>query len=115
MRVTNKARVEGSIVEATIAKEIGTFSAHYFAEKTNIGQEGVETSNRSAGQLSIFDTPTRCIGRRRRRPLSETDFDAAHTYVILNCPEICEKYMGYNLINFTLMISKLSFLEPIKI
>jgi hypothetical protein len=103
MRVTNKARVEGSIVEATIAKEIGTFSRDYFAENSNIGQ-GVETSRRSAGQLSIFDTPTRCIGRKRRRPLSETDFDAAHTYVILNCPEICEKYMGYNLINLFLMI-----------
>ena len=99
MRVTNKARVEGSIVEATIAKEIGTFAKDYFAEKQHIGQGG-QTSNRSAGKLSIFDTPNRLIGKKRRMPLSETNFNAAHDYVILNCPEICEKYMGYNLINF---------------
>ena len=55
MRVTNKARVEGSIVEATIAKEIGTFAKDYFAEKQHIGQGG-QTSNRSAGKLSILRT-----------------------------------------------------------
>ena len=100
MRVTNKTRVEGSIVEATIAKEIGTFAKYYFAEKPNIGQ-GVQTSNRTAEKLLIFDTPNRLIGSKRRMTLSETDFRAAHDYVILNCSEICEKYMGYNLINFT--------------
>jgi len=114
MRVTNKARVEGSIVEATIAKEIGTTSTHYFAEKSNIDQ-GVGTSNRSARPLSIFDTPGRLIGRERRKTLNDTDFNAAHTYVILNCPEICEKYLGYNLMIFLLMFPKVSILKPIEI
>lgn len=115
MRVTNKARVEGSIVEATIAKEIGTFSARYFAERSNISQEGVGTSNRLTRQLSIFDTPGRTIGKGKRKPLDDKDWDAAHTYVILNCPEICEKYMGYNLINIFLLFSKVSILKPIEI
>jgi hypothetical protein len=101
MRVTNKARVEGSIVEATIAKEIGTTSIQYFADKANIGQEEVRTSNRPAGLLSIFDPPGRFTGRKKGKSLDDRDFKAAHTYVILNCPEICEKYLGYNnLINF---------------
>ncbi|XP_078158220.1 uncharacterized protein LOC144553916 [Carex rostrata] len=64
MRVTNKARVEGSIVEATIAKEI------------------------------VFDSTDRFTGRKKGKYLEERDFNAAHTYVILNCPEICEKYLG---------------------
>ena len=99
MRVTNKARVEGSIVEATIVKEIGTFCSHYFAEKSHNGRQGVQKSNSSRGQLSIFDTPGRSLGKENRRSLGEEEFKAAHTYVILNCPEIRDKYLGYNIIN----------------
>jgi hypothetical protein len=79
----NKARVEGSIVEATIAKEIGTFSTHYFADKSNLEVSGV--------RLSIFDTSGHPMGRERRRPLSDEDWKDVHTYVVLNCPEISEK------------------------
>ena len=94
MRVTNKARVEGSIVEATIVKEIGTFCSHYFAEKSNTGQQGVGTSNPSRRRLSIFDTAGRFLGKENRMTLDDKELKAAHTYVILNCPEIRDKYLG---------------------
>jgi len=88
MRVTNKAQVEGSIVEATIAKEIGTFSTHYFADTSNTESSEVH--------LSIFDTPGHPFGSKGRMRLSDEDWKVAHTYVVLNCPEISEKYLGYN-------------------
>ena len=98
MRVTNKARVEGSIVEATIVKEIGTFCTLYFAENSNNNPQGVGTSDPLPRRLSIFDTAGRFLTRPKRRTLEIKELKAADTYVILNCPEIKNKFLGYNLI-----------------
>ena len=94
MRVTNKARVEGSIVEATIVKEISTFCSLHFAETSHTGRQGVGKRNPPRGQLSIFDTTGRYLGKENRRILDPKEFKAAHTYVILNCPEIRDKFLG---------------------
>ena len=96
-KVTNKARVEGSIVEATIVREIGSFCTRYFAENSKTKQQGVGTSNPPRRRLSIFDNAGRFWTRSDRRTLDEKEFKAAHTYVILNCPEIKIKFLGYNL------------------
>ncbi|XP_078152644.1 uncharacterized protein LOC144547837 [Carex rostrata] len=93
-RVTNKARVEGSIVEATIVKEISTTSRCYFEDLTIKDPKGNEKCNTSRGFLSIFDKTGHHIGRENRRTLTDDEYKAAHTYVLLNCPEICDKYLG---------------------
>lgn len=98
LRVTNKARVEGSIVEATIVKEISTTSRCYFEDLTIKDPKGNEKCNTSRGFLSIFDKTGHHIGRENRRTLTDDEYKAAHTYVLLNCPEICDKYLGYNII-----------------
>ncbi|XP_078170688.1 uncharacterized protein LOC144564958 [Carex rostrata] len=98
MKVTNKARVEGSIVEATIVKEIGSFCTRYFAENSKTNPQKVGTSNPLRRCLSIFDTAGRFFTRPNRRTLTDEELKAAHTYVILNCPEIKDKFLGYNLI-----------------
>jgi hypothetical protein len=58
MMVTNKAQVEGSIVEATI----------------------IET-------LLVFDKVERPLGRGKARILDENEYKAAHNYVLFNSPE----------------------------
>lgn len=95
MRVTNKARVEGSIVEATIVKEISTFCSHYFEEKPRNGKQRVTKSNPNLGGLSIFDNPGRARGKENRIVLDDKDYKAAHYYVLHNCPEIRHKYERY--------------------
>lgn len=92
MRVTNKSQVEGSIVEATVVKEISTFCERYFEENTRDGNSKVTESNPSNGGLSIFDSAGRPGGKENRRILSEDEYLAAHTYVLRNCPEISAKY-----------------------
>lgn len=42
MKVTNKTKVEGSIVKATIVKEIGSFYSFYFVENSNTNPKGLE-------------------------------------------------------------------------
>jgi len=83
--------VEGSIVEATIVKEISTTSRFYFEDLSLNGPKGAEKGKTSRGNLLIFD-------RENRRTLTDDEYKAAPTYVILNCPEIREKYLGYNII-----------------
>jgi hypothetical protein len=90
--------VEGSIVEATIVKEISTTSRFYFEDLSLNGPKGAEKGKTSRGNLSIFDRTGRPIGRENRRTLTDDEYKAAHTYVVLNCPEIRDKYLGYNII-----------------
>lgn len=98
LRVTNKAKVEGSIVEATLVKEISNTSRFFFEDLSIKDLKGAEKCNTPRGSLSIFDKTGRHIGRENRRTLTDDEFKAAHTYVLLNCPEICDKYLGYNII-----------------
>lgn len=90
--MTNKSQVEGSIVEATVVKEISTFCSHYFEENPRNGKQTVSDSNPSSGGLSIFDSAGRPGGKENRRILSEDEYLDAHTYVLRNCPEISAKY-----------------------
>ncbi|KAK8921612.1 hypothetical protein KSP39_PZI020469 [Platanthera zijinensis] len=97
-KVKNKARVEGSIVEAYLIEETSTFCSHFFAPH-------VETRSRSTGRnenviqvepcsrLSVFN----CTGRPfspkdPMRILTPLEKDACTIYILLNCPEI-SKYV----------------------
>ena len=94
MKVKNKARVEASIVEATLIQEISTYCSSYFAEKKGKGRPEVENNLPSQKKLSIFETLGTTIGQRKRRTLDPDEFKAAHNYVIFNCPEI-DPYLEY--------------------
>lgn len=38
--------------------------------------------------LSIFKYPGRVFGKPRKRFLTDEEFKAAHTYILLNCSEV---------------------------
>ncbi|KAK6802910.1 hypothetical protein RDI58_000694 [Solanum bulbocastanum] len=92
--VKNRYRVEGSICEAYIIKEISTFSSHYFQPNVQTRLNKV-TRNDDGGEvdapdgcLSIFLHPGRPSGEMNGRYLSDKEWDATRIYVLLNCEEI---------------------------
>ncbi|XP_049394089.1 uncharacterized protein LOC125858374 [Solanum stenotomum] len=92
--VKNRIRVEGSICEAYIIKEISTFSSHYFQPNVQTRHNKV-TRNDDGGEV---DAPDGCLsivlhpgcpsGEMNGRYLSDKEWDAARIYVLLNCEEI---------------------------
>lgn len=101
--MTNKARVEGSIVEATLIKEVSTYCSSYFVERSNSRRPEVDKNNPSQGKLSIFETLGRSLGRGNRRTLDSREFLAAHNFILFNCPEI-KPYLEYILYKLILII-----------
>ena len=92
-KVKNKARVEGSIVEAYIIEEISNFSRHYFnhsvqTKMTQVGRNDDGGAEGSGREISIFAYPAREFGHEVRRTLSDAELRQAETYVLLNCKEI---------------------------
>jgi Domain of unknown function (DUF4218) len=86
MMVTNKAQVEGSIVEATIIKEMTIYCSSYFLEGgKNLHEDGEE--NTTIETLLVFDKVERPLGRGKARILDENEYKAAHNYVLFNSPE----------------------------
>ncbi|KAG8375382.1 hypothetical protein BUALT_Bualt10G0094200 [Buddleja alternifolia] len=95
-KVKNKARVEGSIVEAYLIEETSTFCSHFFAPEVvtrsrTIGRNDNVNQVESSSRLSVF----KCLGRPfspkdPNRTLSPPEKAAATIYIILNCPEISE-------------------------
>ncbi|KAG8383964.1 hypothetical protein BUALT_Bualt04G0068600 [Buddleja alternifolia] len=92
----NKARVEGSIVEAYLIEETSTFCSHFFAPE-------VETRSRTVGRndnvnqaeyssrLSVFKSIGRPFSPKNpTRTLSPPEKAASTIYILLNCPEISE-------------------------
>jgi hypothetical protein len=101
--VTNKARVEASIVEATLIKEISTYYSSYFVERSNSRRPEVDKNNPSQGKLSIFETHGRSLGRGNRRTLDSREFLVAHNFILFNCPEI-KPYLEYILYKLIFII-----------
>ena len=89
MMVTNKARVEGSIAESTLIKEIAVFNSAYLADKAkNIEEIDGLNNSQNIKRLSVFESEVRPLGRPSRRFLDDKEYEAAHNYVIMNCPEV---------------------------
>ena len=40
------------------------------------------------GNISIFKHPSRPFGRLKTRRLSDIEYDAAQTYILLNCEDV---------------------------
>lgn len=93
-KVTNKARVEGSICNAYIMEEAATFFSHYFEDhvKTvhrNIprNDEGVEDKS-DKDLLSIFKKQGRPSGAVVKAWMKDDEYNAARSYILQNCIEV---------------------------
>jgi hypothetical protein len=93
-KVTNKAKVEGSICEAYLINEITNFVFHYFGDDVQTiwnrvpwnDDGGLKSLN---GRLSIFSYLGKKLSKRfYRRQLSHDEMQNAHNYVIFNCQEL---------------------------
>ncbi|XP_071695507.1 uncharacterized protein [Rutidosis leptorrhynchoides] len=98
-KVTNKAKVEGSIANAYLIEETSMFCSHYFEPHVSTKMNVITPRNDDGGDveqcdgnISIFMSPGRLSGSRKKRRLIDQEYDAARIYVLLNCVEI-EEYV----------------------
>ena len=93
-KVTNKAKVEGSICEAYLIDEITNFASHYFGDDVQTIWNRVPRNDDGGlrnvdGCLSIFSYPGKKLSKRfYKRQLSHAEMQIAHNYVIFNCQEL---------------------------
>lgn len=93
-KVTNTAKVEGSICNAYLVEEASTFCSHYFEPHVHTRMRRVPRNDDggeaeySADMFSIFKTVGRPYGCSTTRRLTDQEYHAAHTYVLLNCEEL---------------------------
>ena len=90
----NKSRVEGSIDNAYLVEESSTFCSHYFEahvytrmRKMPRNDDGGEVESNS-DLWSIFASPGRPYSKVGKRYLTDQEYHAAQTYILLNCVEI---------------------------
>ncbi|KAF3320213.1 hypothetical protein FCM35_KLT22184 [Carex littledalei] len=102
MMIKNKARVEGSIVEAYVLKEISTFCSHYFDPdrrkfQLSKGRHDVGPEMPLDGKPAIFNYPGKGRGNSLRN-LSWDEMTAAQIYVLDNsgCPFIDDLSEAFN-------------------
>lgn len=88
--MTNKARVEGSIVEAYIAEEMTNFMSLYFEDEvvTRFNRpkrydDGGFAENDT--RLPVLSYLGRATGSIPVRDLTEEELNAAHYYIMTNC------------------------------
>lgn len=88
----NKNKVEGSIVNAYLLREAANFCSHYFEPHVLTRNRNV-TRNDDGGDdrgdddneiLKIFSYHGRAYGKLKKRMLTDEEFEAAHTYILLN-------------------------------
>ena len=84
-------RVEGSMVQFHLCREITNFCSYYFKRivscfqnRPNCHDEGGETKK----PLSIFNQPGKGSKKRTRKNLSAIELQSASTHVLLNCPQV---------------------------
>nr|GMC86585.1 uncharacterized protein LOC109179592 [Ipomoea batatas] len=94
--VKNKAKVEGSISNAYLVEEASSFCSYYFEDHVSTKHRNVprnaDTSEYAVDEheetLSIFKYPGRAFGKSKARYMTDEEFKAAQTYVLLNCSEV---------------------------
>jgi len=103
-KVRNKARVEGSIVEAYLVEEAANFLSLYFRSqvhsirnKTPRYDDGGSTSMRACG-IELFEHTGRCFCSQGFRDLTTQQVKAAALYILTNIPEMDDffKYVIYS-------------------
>lgn len=93
--VRNRARVEGSIVEAYLINELATYCSLYYEQsvETRLNRESrnfAPECESSDQRLRIFKTSCRPLYDKAGRHylLGDEDYHKAHTYILLNCEEV---------------------------
>ena len=86
--------MEGSICNAYLIEEASNFCSHYFephvytrmwkVPRNDDGGDGDEIE----WTLPIFKHPGRPYGRSKSRRLSDSEYETARTYVLLNCEDV---------------------------
>ena len=92
----NKARVEGSICNAHLVKEISSFASHYFeghvpTRSRNVGRNDdvcVDEGEPNDGRISVFKSSGRSFGAQKSRNLSDMEYNATHYYILMNCRKV---------------------------
>ncbi|XP_047257600.1 uncharacterized protein LOC124889667 [Capsicum annuum] len=90
--IKQQHRIEGSMYEAYIAREMANFCSYYFASdvqcsrsRPNHHDDGGVVAREP---LSIFNQPGEGSKNRTRRHLSSMEFKSASIHVLLNCPQV---------------------------
>ncbi|XP_047340380.1 uncharacterized protein LOC124943970 [Impatiens glandulifera] len=102
-KVKNKARIEASICNAYILEEISTFASYYFESNVNCKQR--QPPRNTEGSVNINEQPISIfnyLGRGSggsKRFLTSKETLVAHTYVLLNCPEVDSYYRTFCTMN----------------
>nr|GEX88919.1 hypothetical protein [Tanacetum cinerariifolium] len=106
--VRNKVRVEGSIIESYLVKELSMNCSLYFDPRieTRLNREprnfapDIHCSSQADSRLDIFKVPSRRLfDTRTKRNLTNAEKYKAHTYILLNCEDVhpflrlIDKYM----------------------
>lgn len=101
LKVRNKARVEGSIVEAYIVEETTNFMSIYFNKdirttwnKPNRYNNGGTVVQNDGCTLDVFQEQGMLHGRGVPRDLSPQELNAAMLYVLTNCSMV-DKFQEY--------------------
>lgn len=86
--------MEGSICNAYLVDEASSFCEYYFEEhvstrhrKAPRNDAGCSQWTENEGCLSIFKSPGRPLGRGKARYLTEEEYNAVRSYILLNCAE----------------------------
>ncbi|KAL3626909.1 hypothetical protein CASFOL_029220 [Castilleja foliolosa] len=88
-RVRNKARQEGSVAEAYIAKECLTFCSMYLKGiETRFNRDDRNNDIEFDDSLSIFEQKCRPVGATTLVNLSPEDFKSITWFVLQNCDEV---------------------------
>ena len=101
--VSNKARPEGSIAEAYIAKECTTFCSMYLhgIETVFNREERNDDGGNQCGKLAVFTQNVRPFGLFVKAPdIPINERDMAHWFVLHNSDEVDHylQYVFYNLV-----------------
>ncbi|KAL4584418.1 hypothetical protein LXL04_009019 [Taraxacum kok-saghyz] len=89
--VKNKSKVEGSIVNAYLLREAANFCSYYFEPNVLTRNRNVPRNDDGGDDrgdddneiLKIFSHPGRAYGNLKKRMLTDDEFNAVHTYILL--------------------------------
>ena len=87
--------MEGSICNGYLIEEAAKFASYYFQNgdatfSRTLHRNEVPESNvqEDIDRLSVFKPHGQPIGKAGSRMLTDVEYKAAMTYVLLNCPEV---------------------------
>ena len=89
--------MESSICNAYLVEEASTFCSYYFEDHVQTKARTVPRNYEGGGDyipsddplnLSIFKYSGRPLGRSKTRHMTQQEYKAAHSYILLNCEEV---------------------------